>query len=138
MTSPARLLPVGEAAFSVEMGDGIDPAVSARDIIRPAAVECLHIAPARISLAKFEQKAMGEFDAHFRLKDRMKDVREDYDEASTIIDLSPRGAAALLRLAIQKLCARVGGTEGTSTTTSRSLSPLAWMCASKRPSTSSG
>jgi chromosome partitioning protein len=65
----------------------VDPAVSAKDIIRPAAVECLHIAPARISLAKFEQKAMGEFDAHFRLKDRLKDVREDYH--FIVIDCPP-------------------------------------------------
>lgn len=36
------------------------------------------------------------------------DVREDYDEASTLLDFSPRGAAALLRLSIQKLCTHLG------------------------------
>ena len=36
------------------------------------------------------------------------DIRRDYDEASRILDLSPRGAAALIRLAIQKLCKELG------------------------------
>jgi Domain of unknown function (DUF4145) len=36
------------------------------------------------------------------------DVRRDYEEASTILEASPRGAAALLRLAIQKLCKELG------------------------------
>jgi Domain of unknown function (DUF4145) len=40
--------------------------------------------------------------------DLPESVRRDYDEASTILDLSPRGAAALLRLGIQVLCRHLG------------------------------
>jgi hypothetical protein len=49
-----------------------------------------------------------QYDALPANPDMSPDVRRDYDEASAILEVSPRGAAALLRLGIQKLCKELG------------------------------
>jgi hypothetical protein len=43
--------------------------------------------------------------------DLAPDIRDDYTEASRVVKDSPRGAAALLRLCVQKLCGQLGENE---------------------------
>lgn len=42
-------------------------------------VEKLEIVPARINLAKLEAKLVGDFDAIFRLRDRLEQIKDKYD-----------------------------------------------------------
>ena len=63
------------------------PDVTMDQVIVKSTVKNLDIAPARISLAKVETKLIGEFDGHFRLKDRLETIRDRYDQI--LIDTPP-------------------------------------------------
>ena len=64
-----------------------DPTIAFADIIRPAPLPNLFIAPSRISLAKVEARLVGEMDAHYRLKDKLSQVVDDYRHV--VIDCPP-------------------------------------------------
>ena len=49
-----------------------------KDAVHKTNIKMLDIVPARISLAKFESKLLGDIDSHFRLKDRLKSLSRDY------------------------------------------------------------
>ena len=64
-----------------------DPRMKLADVIVPAPVENLFIAPARIALAKLEARLVGELDAHFRLKDKIQELGNRF--AHIVIDCPP-------------------------------------------------
>jgi chromosome partitioning protein len=66
------------------MMDGQAPA---EESVYKTPVENLDVVPARISLAKIESKLVGDFDAPFRLKDRLEPFRKIYDVI--VIDTPP-------------------------------------------------
>ena len=57
------------------------------EVIMPTSVPGLSILPSTISLAKLESKLLGEFDAPFRLKDRLDKIVKGFD--CVIIDTPP-------------------------------------------------
>ncbi|MFQ5718928.1 MAG: ParA family protein [Acidobacteriota bacterium] len=65
----------------------VDSAAPLASIITNSSILCLDVAPARISLAKFESRMVSEFDAHFRLKDRLDTIAADYEHI--VIDTPP-------------------------------------------------
>ena len=50
-----------------------------RNFTYPTSVKKLEIIPSKISLAKLEAKLVGDFDAIFRLRDRLEEIRANYD-----------------------------------------------------------
>jgi chromosome partitioning protein len=58
-----------------------------KDAVHKTNVKNLDLIPARINLAKFESKLLGDIDSHFRLKDRLKSLSEVY--RYIIIDTPP-------------------------------------------------
>jgi chromosome partitioning protein len=65
----------------------VDSAVTLSDVIKPANLASLWVAPSRIALAKLEARMVGELDSHFRLKDRLATVLPGYDVV--VIDCPP-------------------------------------------------
>jgi chromosome partitioning protein len=76
-------LTIDQSVYEVLVESGI----SIETIIRQTNVQGLDILPARINLAKIESKLIGEFDAPFRLKDRIESLTKVYDYI--IIDTPP-------------------------------------------------
>jgi chromosome partitioning protein len=57
------------------------------DALHQTNLKNLHVAPARISLAKFESKMLGDIDSHFRMKDRLKPIAQKFQYI--IVDTPP-------------------------------------------------
>ena len=64
-----------------------DTDVSPEAVIKKTTIATLDVLPSRINLAKFESKLLGEFDAPFRLKDRLEGIVKTYD--CVLIDTPP-------------------------------------------------
>ena len=65
-----------------------DDQVHLPDIVKPAErIDNLSIAPSTIALAKIEAKLIGELDSHYRLKDELQRIQDDFDYV--IIDTPP-------------------------------------------------
>ena len=88
--------PQGNATISFVKVDGtektvydllVDPNITAEAVIRTTGNENLDVLGSRISLAKAEVKLVGEFDSHFRLKDKLDPIRDLYNYV--VIDTPP-------------------------------------------------
>jgi chromosome partitioning protein len=64
-----------------------DPHTAMKDVIHDTKVANLKLVPAKISLAKLEANLVGQFDAHYRLKDALAAARDEFD--LIVIDTPP-------------------------------------------------
>src|SRR5205085_7500609 len=64
-----------------------DTDITPESVIKNTSIATLDVLPSRINLAKFESKLLGEFDAPFRLKDRIEGITKVYD--CVLIDTPP-------------------------------------------------
>jgi chromosome partitioning protein len=65
----------------------VDADTDLKGYVYKSPIEGLSIIPAKINLAKLESKLVGDFDAPFRLKDRLEHLREEFD--AIFIDTPP-------------------------------------------------
>jgi chromosome partitioning protein len=65
----------------------VDVETDLKGYVYKTPIEGLSIIPAKINLAKLESKLVGDFDAPFRLKDRLEHLREGFD--AIFIDTPP-------------------------------------------------
>ncbi|MFN3414008.1 MAG: ParA family protein [Thermoanaerobaculum sp.] len=73
--------------LAASMYDAMVGQTPLEEIVVPTHLEKLHLAPAKISLAKLEAALVGELDAHFRLKDRLSPVADRFE--AVIVDTPP-------------------------------------------------
>ena len=65
----------------------IDGTLALADVIQQSSQPNLWVAPSRIALAKLEGRMIGELDSHFRLKDRLSAVQDQFE--AVVIDCPP-------------------------------------------------
>src|SRR4026207_234145 len=63
----------GSYELFTELNDPIEKFIYSTDVSN------LSLIPARISLAKLEAKLIGDFDAAFKLRDRLQNIKEKFD-----------------------------------------------------------
>lgn len=73
--------------LSVSMYNVLVEKIPLAQVVMPTHLPYLRVAPARIALAKLEAALAGELDAHYRLKDALSPVLEDFEVI--VVDTPP-------------------------------------------------